>query len=250
MTKPNLFESALAAEGITGTLAELARSIYAQESGGGRDTRTSNQGAVGGMQVLPGTFAEVADKGWSITNPEHNARAGIRYLKKMHDRAGGDPELAAIGYYGGPGGIAKAKQGVAVRDPKNPGAPSTLQYGRQVLARMGWGDKGAAPVLVQAPGSGQGEAVAVPPAMVVAQAPVEAPPAPVPGPAPTGPDPWQAFLQGMPRARPQIQAEDLDFGTPAPSTLMVVQGASMAPVAPMRRLPDFQAFGAWKGRAA
>jgi hypothetical protein len=46
--------------------------------------------------------------------------------------AGGDEKAAAAGYYGGPGGLFKAKQGIAVRDPKNPNAPDTLQYGEQV----------------------------------------------------------------------------------------------------------------------
>ena len=104
----DLFEEALAAEGITGQLAEVARSIYKQESGGGKNTKTSNAGAVGGMQILPTTFASVADKGWDINDPMMNARAGIRYIKQMDKLAGGDPALIAAGYYGGPGGLQKA----------------------------------------------------------------------------------------------------------------------------------------------
>lgn len=133
----NLFESALAAEGVSGRLAELARSIYAQESGSGRNTKTSNAGAVGGMQIIPSTFNQMADQGWDINNPEHNARAGIRYIREMDKLAGGDPVLAAAGYYGGPGGLRKAREGIAVNDPRNPKAPNTLQYGQQVASRMG-----------------------------------------------------------------------------------------------------------------
>ena len=84
---------ALQAEGVSGKLAELARSIYAQESSSGKNTATSNAGARGGMQILPGTFREVAEKGWNIDNPVDNARAGVRYLLKMAERAGGDPAL-------------------------------------------------------------------------------------------------------------------------------------------------------------
>ena len=51
----DMFDQALMAEGITGQLADLARSIYMQESGGGRNTKTSNAGAHGGMQVIPTT---------------------------------------------------------------------------------------------------------------------------------------------------------------------------------------------------
>lgn len=135
-TKVNPFDAALAAEGVDGKVADIARSIYQQESGSGRNTKTSNAGAVGGMQIIPATFSRMSDKGWAIDNPEHNARAGIRYIKTLYDKSGGDPALTAAGYYGGEGGMAKAKQGIAVSDPRNPNAPNTLQYGQQVAARL------------------------------------------------------------------------------------------------------------------
>lgn len=129
-------ERALQAEGVTGTLADLARSIYQQESSSGRNTKTSNRGAVGGMQVIPATFQRVADPGWNIADPVQNARAGVRYLRMLHEQSGGDPKLTAAGYYGGEGAIPKARAGVAVRDPVNPNAPNTIQYGEQVAARL------------------------------------------------------------------------------------------------------------------
>lgn len=132
----NPFDEALASEGVTGKLADIARSVYQQESGGGKNTKTSNAGAVGGMQIIPSTFSSVADKGWDINDPTQNARAGIRYLKQLYEQAGGDPALTAAGYYGGPGGLEKARRGVAVSDPRNPNAPTTLQYGQQVAARL------------------------------------------------------------------------------------------------------------------
>lgn len=135
-TAKDPFEGALAAEGVTGKLADVARSIYQQESAGGKNTKTSNAGAVGGMQITPSTFASVADKGWSIDDPVQNARAGIRYLKQLDQKSGGDPALTAAGYYGGPGAMEKARKGIAVSDPRNPTAPTTLQYGQQVAARI------------------------------------------------------------------------------------------------------------------
>lgn len=146
MAGPDLFSLALKAEGVSGPLADVARSIYQQESSGGRNSKTSNAGAVGGMQILPGTFAQVADKGWDIGNAEHNMRAGIRYLRQMDKLSGGVPELTAAGYYGGPGGLAKARQGIGVGDLRNPKAPDTLRYGREVMARMGKGTYDAAGV--------------------------------------------------------------------------------------------------------
>jgi hypothetical protein len=130
------FEDALKAEGITGKAAAIARSIYQQESSSGKNTKTSNAGAVGGMQIIPATFKSVADKDWDINDPTQNARAGIRYVKQLFEQAGGDPALTAAGYYGGPGGLEKARRGVAVSDPRNPNAPTTLQYGQQVAARL------------------------------------------------------------------------------------------------------------------
>ena len=130
------FDLALQQEGLSGPLAELARSIYMQESSGGRNTATSNAGAVGGMQIIPATFSRMADQGWDINNPEHNARAGLRYIKQLNQLSGGDPMLTAAGYYGGEGAIDKARQGIAISDPRNPSAPNTLQYGRQVADRL------------------------------------------------------------------------------------------------------------------
>jgi hypothetical protein len=71
-----------------------------------------------------------------INNPFDNMRAGIRYARQGLAAAGGNTDLAGAYYYGGPNGLAKAKQGIAVSDPKNPKAPDTLQYAKEVGARM------------------------------------------------------------------------------------------------------------------
>lgn len=140
-------DAALSAEGITGPLAQLAQSVYQQESGGGRNTTTSNAGAVGGMQIIPSTFASVADEGWDINDPVLNARAGVRYLKQMQERGGGDPRMAAIGYYGGPGAIDAARRGETRSDPRNPHAPNTFEYADQVLGRVPPEQPQAGPVM-------------------------------------------------------------------------------------------------------
>ena len=253
----DVFESALNAEKVTGPLADLARSIFMQESGGGRNTKTSNAGARGGMQIIPGTFAQVADKSWSIDDPEHNARAGIRYLQKLDKQAGGDPALTAAGYYGGPGGLEKARRGVAVSDPRNPQAPNTLQYGQQVVARM----PGSNAVATVSPPA----ASASPPAIqeaVVAQ--VSSPP-PVQGSglvdlppellahragatqaAPQA-DAWAQFLKTMPASGQQVavQPADLSYGMKP----VAIQAPSMGR-APSNVTPNFAAFQAWGGKRA
>lgn len=216
----SLFEQALKAEGVVGQLAQVARSIYKQESSSGKNTKTSNAGAVGGMQILPGTFKEVADKDWDISDPLHNARAGIRYLRGLDKLSGGDPALTAAGYYGGPGGMAKARRGIAVHDPRNPNAPSTLEYGRQVAARIkpvqdAWGGE----VHRASKGSEAPAPVVADPVPVVAAA-VQAQPVPVPAPIPTpAPTPmedgWALFRNSM--AQKPVQASDLDYGRVLPT---------------------------------
>lgn len=169
-------DRALKAEGVSGKLADVARSIYTQESAAGADTATSDAGAVGGMQMKPATFKRFADKGWSIDNPEDNARAAVRYIKSLSDKTGGDPRLISVGYYGGEGAIPKAKAGIAVHDPRNPNAPDTLQYADQVADRVPAGkDDGdwwkAAPVVAGGtqPGADQGSAQPMQPEATRAQ---------------------------------------------------------------------------------
>ena len=237
----DLFEEALAAEGITGQLAEVARSIYKQESGGGKNTKTSNAGAVGGMQILPTTFASVADKGWDINDPMMNARAGIRYIKQMDKLAGGDPALIAAGYYGGPGGLQKAKQGIAVSDPRNPKAPNTLQYGQQVAARLNGGKANTKPVEVA-----KVTPVELPAPEVVAEAqPVSAAPVePIPQAVPvmaSGPDPWAEFQERFKSSAP-VQAADLQYGQ-VPT--MNVQVPNFMAAVGQNRAIDFSGFGNW-----
>jgi hypothetical protein len=128
------FEQALKDEGIKGTnLEPVARSIFQQESSSGANVKTSNAGARGPMQVLPATFKAYNPQG-NIDNPYDNSVGGLRYIKDLFNKTG-DLGLTAVGYYGGPKAIEKAKQGVAVSDPRNPNAPNTLQYMEQVMGR-------------------------------------------------------------------------------------------------------------------
>ena len=249
MAKQDLFGSALAAEGVSGALADVARSIYQQESSSGRNTKTSNAGAMGGMQIVPSTFASVADKGWDIANPEHNLRAGIRYLKQMDKLSGGVPELTAAGYYSGPGGMAKAKKGVAVFDPRNPNAPSQIEYGRQVAGRRPGGAANQVPmtgVVADAP------AQVVEAAQAVAPTPVEE--ASIAATVPQGPDQWESFLQNY-QTRKVQSAEDLStfgsgFDAPVATAAPPSMVQSMSGYAPQAQVqPNFRAFSGLRGRA-
>ena len=267
-----LFDEALKAEGVSGKLADLARSIYTQESGGGKNTKTSYAGAKGGMQVIPATFARVADKDWSNDNPEHNARAGIRYLKLLDKKAGGDARLTAIGYVSGEGGIDAARKGEA-RYHKDPSFPNSFQYADKVVSRMGGGTPGsvgsgqssspgmtpAAPSFAAAPSAG-GQPVKVAqavPAPVVSgggdAAPVVVEQAGQAAPAESPEmvalnqaNAWQEFLKAMPRSQP-VNTNDIDYSNPRPA--MAVPTFQFQPqVQPARQLvPNFQAFSSWGG---
>lgn len=126
------WQQALVDEGVIGTPLEKIAMLTRGFESGGRNDAISNRGARGSMQVMPATFSEVADPGWNIDDPYHNMRAGIRYLKQGWEASGGDPALTGAYYYGGPGGMAKARQGVAVSDPMNPNYPNTIQYGQRL----------------------------------------------------------------------------------------------------------------------
>lgn len=250
----NLFEDALAAEGVTGRLADVARSIYRQESGSGKNTKTSNAGATGGMQILPGTFAGVADPGWNIKDPMHNARAGIRYLSEMSKIAGGDPALTAAGYYGGPVGLEKARRGIAVSDPRNPNAPTTLQYGAQVAARVP--KASAAPTVAAATPVVVAQAAPVPATTVQAVAPVaplvqaQAPTEPLPQ-AVAQPDAYQTFLDNYRAAQAPVQPADLAYGEPkvyAPPEVQRPDFMAALGMLGQNTNPSFRPFGSWKTR--
>lgn len=128
---------ALQQEGVSGEKEKYIRALYGQESTSGVNTKTSNQGAVGGMQIKPSTFDSVSEDNWDIHNPVHNARAGIRYALEMLDKGDGDFKKGAVGYYGGPSAIKAYEEGIYHSDIKNPSAPNTNQYAEKVVSRMG-----------------------------------------------------------------------------------------------------------------
>lgn len=70
----------------------------------GRIDATSHAGAMGLMQVMPGTWASLTARhslGGNAYNPRANIMAGAAYLRDMHDRYGSPGFLAA--YNAGPG---------------------------------------------------------------------------------------------------------------------------------------------------
>ena len=137
LSSTDVFNSALNMEGVQDPVKRaFLHSIYGQESSSGKNTATSNRGAVGGMQITPIAWQDIPNKDLNHKSDFDQLRGGIRYGLKGFDLANGNPQLAGAYYYGGPPGLNAAMQGKSLKDTKNPNAPDTLSYGKQIADRM------------------------------------------------------------------------------------------------------------------
>ena len=99
----------------------LVRAVVQVESGG-RSDAVSPKGAVGLMQVMPGTAQEMGAR--DPRNPWENLYAGVKYLSRQLERFG-SLEHALAAYNAGPSAVEK-HHGV-------PPFPETRTYVRRVL---------------------------------------------------------------------------------------------------------------------
>jgi len=111
---------------------DLLKAVIATESGFNARA-VSHRGAVGLMQLMPATAADLgvrAAKGQTLeerlTDPRTNVQAGARYLALQLARFDGQLELALAAYNAGPGAVLLAGRQV-------PNFPETRQYVRRVL---------------------------------------------------------------------------------------------------------------------
>ncbi len=98
----------------------LVTSVIRQESRFEREIRSS-AGAVGLMQVMPGTGNWVAQKinlqDYSLTDPEDNIKLGTWYLDHTHEQYGDNSLLAVASYNAGPGNVANWVKRYGFSDP-------------------------------------------------------------------------------------------------------------------------------------
>lgn len=81
---------------------KLVRALIQAESGYNVQA-LSNKGAMGLMQLMPGTAAELAVD--DAYDPDQNIRGGTTYLRSLLDRFGHQVELALAAYNAGPGAV-------------------------------------------------------------------------------------------------------------------------------------------------
>jgi soluble lytic murein transglycosylase-like protein len=87
---------------------------------------TSNKGASGLMQLMPGTARRMGVS--DIYDPKQNIEGGVKYMRLLLDMFGGDVNLALAGYNAGEGAVMKFGNQIP---PYN----ETQEYVRRISAR-------------------------------------------------------------------------------------------------------------------
>jgi hypothetical protein len=130
------------ASGRFGVPEQWIRSVMHQESGGQEDV-ISWAGAIGLMQVMPETYADLRDR-YSLGNdpfdPHNNILAGTAYLREMYDRFGSPGFLAA--YNAGPNRVDRYLTN------GTPLPAETVSYVASIAPRLGSGTPMTGPLSV------------------------------------------------------------------------------------------------------
>lgn len=131
-------EDLIAQEGAD-AIKPLVQAIYKQESGSGANAKTSTNGAVGGMQIMPATFQQYAKPGERIDNQSDNLRVGVRIIKDLVSKFGNDPAKVAAGYFSGAGNVNQGTGSAWKNDHADANGKRVSSYVADVLNSMGLG---------------------------------------------------------------------------------------------------------------
>lgn len=125
----NMFGGALEGAGRSGSLDAIVKAIIAQESGGNPLAFNPMSGAMGLMQLMPGTARQlgVADP----FNADQNRAGGTRYIQQLMEKYGNLPTALAA-YNWGPGHVDSLLAGKATKLPAE-----TSDYVSSIMSRLG-----------------------------------------------------------------------------------------------------------------
>ena len=122
---------------------QLVRAIVQVESGYNHRAR-SHKGAMGLMQLMPGTASQlrVSDP----YDPDENVRGGTQYLRHLVDRFSGRLDLAVAAYNAGPGAVERYNGIPPYRE--------TRDYVKRVFALFQGGEPSLSLAATSTPGNG------------------------------------------------------------------------------------------------
>lgn len=123
-------------EGLTPAQRRVMGALLEQESGSGRNAKTSIDGARGAAQVIPDTFRRYAKPGERIDDPASNLAVAARYIKDLGSKSGDDPARIAAGYFSGEGNINRGSGQAWRRDAADGNGKRVSSYVTDVLGRL------------------------------------------------------------------------------------------------------------------